>query len=461
MFQSQESLRFQGKSILQSMTLGEKDLSQATGYFGDAEELGPVLGDEIPSWALDERNRFSTQTGTTIFIAEPHLPEEEGDLWFDVTVAVISNFYFAIRQGNLSVTLGNGTRLEKATLAEVFEGLDLVNLMSSKTFSDEVRDGMQSVVTIHEAVIEGVNYGVRTSPAFGEYSWFVRVGDDVAGRVVGIARKSGMLITRAAEGLKQFRGVKNFDLFVCVTGAEGSEILRSFENPEHNKFQFDRVTDPVKRLVYEKKYKEFRDEIKSFIQEIAGYELLESASTNDLNHILGGYFDKSEGVEEDPASRKVRVGRRVKRAAVSGEGIWEESSTGGGRGASGGEGEHSTSGGNIPTDETDGGDLPVKAFIGHRLDSMRLIPTKESNSDKTLRKVKVHITGPFTGQGIVRLFIAGETQREAISFATNDKGASKDGQLLSFKKGSRARFEWFIPAEATGFSIEGVVTNGN
>ena len=55
---------------------------------------------------------------------------------------------------------------------------------------------------------------------FGEIQWFLRIEDELE-KKVGIARSSGMLITRKAPRLEVFRNVKSFDMFVCVTDEDG------------------------------------------------------------------------------------------------------------------------------------------------------------------------------------------------------------------------------------------------
>jgi hypothetical protein len=454
-FQGALSDRFQGKSILQTMRLGDRDNSQATGYFGDPEELGPILDGEVPKWAETERAKHSQETGTSIFIADPHLPDRDEDLWFEISVAVISNYYFAIRQGNLAVNLGDGTRLDQGSLESVFNSLNLIKKMDDKTFSEEVRDGMQSVLTIHEAKSLEADHGIRVSDVFGEYFWFARVGGELQSRAVGVARKSGMLITRSAENLKVFRGVKPFDLFICVTGVQGSEILRDFENPEHNKFQFDRVTDPKKRKDFESKYQIFAKEIRSLIAELASYEILERANTSDLDHLLGGYLDEATGSEIDETSRRVRVGKRVKRAFVPGEGVSPSEGETEGKGFTGGEGGEVEPGGSATSDKTGTGAPGPEQLAGNRLDRLRIVPTDEVSDG--LVKIKVHITGPFKGIGRVWLNVAGETERTRTPFATAAKKDPLPTHDLTFKKGERKVYEWWIPVTALDYALEGVV----
>lgn len=448
--------RCQGKSILQTMTLPNGELSRATGYYGVAEKLQPLTGELIPDWVLKERTRVTEGKGTSIFIADPYLPAGDSELWFEIKVSVIANFYYAILKGNLEVTLGDGTSLNASSLDAVYEGLDLVNTVTSEQFSDEICEGIESVQTVHDAQKDPSLHGSAMSTVFGNFDWFIRVGDSVLSRNVGIARKSGMLITRSAEGLKQFRhGVKPFDLFVCVVDSTGSEILKSFENPEHNKFQFDRIRDDEKRADYKKKYNTFVTEVRSLVKELAGYEITESATTNDLNDLLGGYLDKDPGDNEDEMSRRIRVGKRQVRPVVTGEGVTVEIVTVPGGGASGGDKEHKTEGGNNP--DTDGeGESTVERFTGTRVVNLRVVP--QASSDDSLVSLTLFISAPKAGTFHLRMFKAGETQSDPLAFKTTLNGPDKGYESYTFKKNERKEVQIFVSKKFSGYAYEGMLS---
>ena len=77
-------------------------------------------------------------------------------------------------------------------------------------------------------------------------------------------QKIGMLITRKAKFLEQFAGFKFFDMFVCVKGQEGNNILQKLENPQHTDFELSRVDDlpENERLKIVSSYRRFTKKIK-------------------------------------------------------------------------------------------------------------------------------------------------------------------------------------------------------
>lgn len=448
--------RCQGKSILQTMTLPNGELSMATGYFGVKEKLQPLTGSAIPEWVLAERLRVTEGKGTSIFIADPYLPEGAEELWFEIKVSVIANFYYAILRGNLEVSVGDGTKLSVDTLDSVYESLDLLATVTPAEFSEEICEGIESVQTIHEARKDENSFGNGVSKSFGKYDWFIRTGDGVQGRSVGIARKSGMLITRSAESLKQFRhGVKPFDLFICVVDSLGSEILKSFENPEHNKFQFDRIRDPEKRADYKKKYNSFAAEIRDLIKDLAGYEITDSAKTNDLNDLLGGYLDEEAGDLTDEMSRRIRVGKKEVRIPVSGEGISIEITTGPGEGKTGGDGKPETGGGPNPNPDGDG-EAKVELFTGNRIVNLRVVPLAAENDGQI--PLRLFISAPEAGEFDLRLFKAGETLSEPVQFKTSKDGVEKSSAPYTFKKSERKEVTIYVEPEVADFAFEGMLS---
>jgi hypothetical protein len=446
-------VRFQGKCIFQSLQHPVlKELTQATGFYGKADDLSPLLDDSVPRWAANARESVTSGTGTSVFVAAPRVTGSDSEFWFDTKIAILSNFYFAIKMSNLTIRLGDGTTIDQATIGSVYEDLNLDSKSSLSRYSDQIVDGLESVRTIHNATVLGEDFGVATSKTFGDFHWFLRTGEDVPKKAVGIARQNGMLITRSAERLKIFRGVKPFDLFVCVIGDEGSSVLRQFENPEHNTFQFDRVADPDQRKVLVKKYEVFADEVKELVQQYAGFETLKEDSTNDLNHLLGGSLDSDGTQDLNEMSIRLKVGKKGKKKRTEGErSSTGTGDTGPGRGVAGGEGVRQSTGGSLPGGTGEGA-APAGALVGVQVKNLRVV-----QSDSLLGDVDVYFTPTTSGSGYLRLFRSGETDKEPIAFEVEGKPVTAIAftNLTSSRKHIRIKLS---PTDLT-FALEGMLTN--
>lgn len=278
--------RFQGKSILQSMRLGNAVMTQGTGYFSNSEKCDPILDSKIPQWIKKLRGSSGNGTGTSIVVPFPDLAVADDVFWQDMQISIIHNFYLAIKNKNLEVDFNGKQSLNASNLVSQFEKL-LKDL--EKNPSEDFEYQMAALECAKTIEFHSENKtGVLVSKPFGRVSWYMRTGEPVAWRGVGIARQNGMLITEEPQNLQKFPGTKPFDLFLCVEGASGSRILRSIEDPSHTKFEFDRIPDLEERQDAESLYKAFVKEVRQLILEHAAMDASEEEFIDDLNEFFSG-----------------------------------------------------------------------------------------------------------------------------------------------------------------------------
>lgn len=300
--------RFQGKSILQSVPLnnitGDDEWSVATGYFGRREKCLPLTDDEIPSWVIGARPEptpAQPSVGTSIFIPEPFDVGAADLLWAQVKLAIVANFYYAVLKQKLVVYLDTEV-ITSDNIGDMFDEVEQLLLDQDLQTTDKVMERFESARTVrhHE------NEGVLQLDGFGPVDWHLRL-DGIIGRRVGVARGNGMLITRRAEKLQVFPGMRPFDLFVCVVGDQGSEILRKLENPEHTEFAFDRINDPEERKRAEVGYRQFTDAVRELIREHASIAKVESENVDDLDDFFRADFGAGPQNEQGEPSRTLRI----------------------------------------------------------------------------------------------------------------------------------------------------------
>ena len=401
-----EENRFQGKSILQSMVYGS-ETTQGTGYYGHQEKLLPIVNNAIPDWANKVREKHSPGIGTSIYVPFPNLTSEGEDFWRQVKLSVLTNFYQAISLGMLDVKLGDTEVITSSNVERIFDlALDGINDFD-KEFLDRIEGEIASAITMraNESDVKG-----HLSIEGFEADWFIRIGESVERKAVGISR-NGMLITRHAPKLQQFVGTQPFDMVVSVLPGEGSALLRRLENPEHNAFQFDRIESPDERKVIQKKYEKFASEVKKIILEHAAVSTDSEAFVDDFDEFFkaGENSASKDGGEEVPIP-KIEIGRTWKPRPQEGEIVAsdDEDDTDFGRGLTGGEGARIRKGGNIP-DDTGSEPIGGRKAGGRRVKNLRVV---RDSSDSNLARIS------FTpvGQGSYRfqLYRSGYSQRQAI-----------------------------------------------
>lgn len=298
--------RFQGKSILQSVPLIDvtdaDQWSVATGYFGIRDRLLPLLNERVPHWATQARPEpepANPSIGTSIFIPEPFELDPPDRMWAQIKLAVVANFYYAVVQEKLVVHIADEI-IDAHNVAQAFDDVDL--LLSELTPTDKVLERFESARTVRHAEASGQ----LELPGFGAVDWHVRL-DGVISKRVGVARGNGMLITRRADRLLVFPGTRPFDLFVCVVGDQGSELLRKLENPEHTEFSSDRINDPEERQRAERSYRRFTEAVRELVKSLASVEAVESVDIDDLDDFFRGDFGTGQEHEKGEPNRSLRI----------------------------------------------------------------------------------------------------------------------------------------------------------
>lgn len=295
-FEDQGSLfqRFQGKSILESMAHPDTSdqFTSNTGFFGLVESEHnpqPLTGNEIPSWILEDREKFGNGSGTSVLIPLPQF-ESEKDFWKQAQTAVVGNFAPAIVDGEIVVELGTDVTAQAESIRQMFLELDRESL------ADDALDRLESAETVlfgsrHRDEWDGI----------GLVEYFYRTGEPLKSRRVGIARSLGMLITRKIERLgptAQYGGAEPFDLFIWVRGDTGNQLLRSLENPEHNAFEFDRINKAEKRTEARTRFLAMVKSIKELAQELFGIRIDEQLPLPDLDFLLADFSSGDDGAPD-------------------------------------------------------------------------------------------------------------------------------------------------------------------
>ena len=301
-YDKKEEERFQGKCILQSHNWsfsGSSGLTQGTGYYchDKKNNLLPLLDTRVPEWFRESRNKAYNKIGTSIYI--PYFEYSSDNFERCAMYSILANFYYSIHLGEICIAV-NDTKLAKGNDLDSCYRYYLQSMerdyrdekITSHINMDDIQDKFASI----ETIVKYDHKGEELIDGFGEYEWFLRDGsnryDQLEGKVAAISRSSGMLITRKPFKLQRFSGCREFDCFIRIKEGEGSSLLKESENPQHDNFEFDRITDKEKRKKLKKKYIEFAKHVRGILDQYVKYEEKEEEVVEDLEDIFN---DKTEG----------------------------------------------------------------------------------------------------------------------------------------------------------------------
>lgn len=445
--------RFQGKSILQSLDLGEGNFSQGTGFYGKTDECLPLVGDEVPTWAKDFRDDLGYGIGTTVLVPLPYWHVDDGvhyDFWQQVIVCVLASFYYAIKRGFLEVQC-NTHIIDSSNVGVMFEK-HAANLDDDADLNvNGVKEKLKSVQTVHRPDESGVFQSVT----FGDIDYFLRFNQEVQWKKVGVARRNGMLITREAEMLKSFTKVRQFDLFICVSNDPGSTILKELENPTHDSFSFDRIDDPKHQKALKAKYTSFVKELKAFIESKVPLVISEEMEIDDLDELFSSITPDGESPQKsDEASRKIKLSDEKLLTNHAKSPKKGNTSTSNGRGQVGpGPGKRKSKGGTIP--DTRGESIVTSGWRNSReAQDIRIISRKGAAPGL----LTVFVTAPGPEKYALELLKSGDKDAVLIALkASKQAGVRHQVTFEGRTAGERVELEFDLDVPEIDFAVEGIL----
>ena len=203
------------------------------GYYGDATHNMPVK--ELPEL---ERINTRSEVGTDVFIYGFNSNTDGNNSWGEeIELELISNFYMSIYRNKLAIKLrypGKELVIDSASIhgrVQLYKQLDknmystyrlLSNLNNVKEYNNE----FHSLGILHLQLLTG--------------------SDIELNRKVLVIRKSGMKLFLR----DRISRMVNFTGILELQGFELNKFFRDMENPEHNKWEPERHSDPIKARKY-------------------------------------------------------------------------------------------------------------------------------------------------------------------------------------------------------------------
>ena len=261
---------FQGISRITSFRRDDDDITVGVGYYG-ANNNQPVYS----QLNLDPHfRRDKKQTGTDIFIAGFRFHSTD---WKDsIITSVLDGFLYAVYTGKLVVRVSDVV-IDKETLPAL--------IAEYQTSLTENADKYYTVLTSDDTVwyeVDFKNHGtVRLGLIIQSDKHQVEMH-----RKVAMIRKTGMKIMDRGNisGIIPFAGV------MIIEGEKINDFLRNLENPQHTKWEPDRI-EPKDKIPYAKDY--IRDLI-NYIKECLE-KLKQNSDVDEIDPDVGEYLpDESD-----------------------------------------------------------------------------------------------------------------------------------------------------------------------
>jgi hypothetical protein len=428
----------QGKVRLVSHEDASGQARRATAYWGEAEGYKAVRSiDHVPSWMR------RSEVGTSIFSAG----FREEDSWAErIAYSLLSNFFTAIETGDMEFEVDGGRlKINASTLAGLFDE----PAIQAAAHKAGRRDDLRFSADLHRCLVTGEAVERKLSVnGLGEVQIRILVADDLPRRV-GIVR-NGMLITTGLEHfgdkLERFSGSQDFVALVRPD-EEASRLMKRLENPKHDSFSANRISDPVKREDAERAMKRLHRELRRVIKEVTAVTAGEEVLIDEMTDFFSG--DPTEQRPPDPKADqdperyiytppKIRRVHKRDRVSVGGK----DGGSGTGDSAKGG----AAGGGKGPGSGTGGtgnaGDAPPVALKEFR-NVMGAAPTGRART--------IWFTPTASGKTTVRIDATGINNAERLKIASTNIGSVSAGNLIvELQEGVRVCIDLELDARYDG-----------
>lgn len=445
--------RFFGKVILQSHRhphLDQNPYTRSFGYYGhDDEKISPLIDKEIPSWAKEFREEYVLGAGCSVYVPYTYFKK---DLFPETIISLIANFYMAFKNNKLEVQV-DGEKINYKTLNEVYDRY------RKKFDKGEEKDDID-VDYIEECfksidTIRNYNYkGFEKVSGFGKLEWYLRVSDNSKWRKVGVSRRIGMLITRKAKDLVQFTGFKYFDMFVCVRGEEGNDILQKLENPQHTEFELNRINDLPKeekdKII--KGYRRFTKKVRDVLKKYAATEISEEEDVDELAELFGEYTNTDDVSKDIERGVEIHISDAPLPSSESTKGSKKvPGKIGKGSGKKGGEGKNKKPGGTnegeIETVVVGDGPLSATEKSGKKYDIKNL---RVGNISSEGKNVTLYFDPPKVGKFHLKLSKIGELEIDYLEFDNNKKSTE-----IEINKKRRVKIDLEMAEDISSYVLKG------
>jgi hypothetical protein len=263
---------FQGISRITSFRRDDGDITVGVGYYG-ADNNQPVYS----QLNLDPHfRREKRQTGTDIFIAGFRFYSTD---WKDsIITSVLDGFLYAVYTGKLVVRVSDVV-INKETLPAL--------ISEYQTSLTENADKYYTVLTSDDTVWYKVDFKNHGTVRLGLIIQSDKHQIEMH-RKVAMIRKTGMKIMDRGNisGIIPFAGV------MLIEGEKINDFLRNLENPQHTKWEPERM-EPKSQVPFARAYiKELVDYIKDCLE-----KLKQDSDVDEIDPDVGEYLPDESNMD--------------------------------------------------------------------------------------------------------------------------------------------------------------------
>jgi hypothetical protein len=406
----------QAKSLLTSHIDNQKQSRRSIGYNG-ASGYKPITDINcVPDWLK------RSEPGASIFAIAFRSSK---DWVYRMAASLLFNFFCALWDKKFIFKLNGELEICNKNVVDLFENPKIIEAAKSANKEDDFEFSRNLL----ECLISDETIEKQISiDDLGNFSIRILLRENFPKRIAIV--RNGMMIT---DNLKHFNDrfsrFPNYKDFVALVqpDKEAGAILRKLEDPNHNEFSAERITNEKKQKKIETAMKKLAKQIRAAIREVAVPEPEDETDLDELSEFFADADDSQklpdpEG-ETDPERQKYSPPKKRKKQPPEPKIIEIIGKEGG----AGGNGEGSGNGGGEGPDEGRGsGGTGSRSYaIPTRLKEIRnLIPGDDAH------KRRVIFTPEETCKATIRILASGLAVNDDLSVTASQEGEVENGGLI-------------------------------
>ena len=436
----------QGRTILMSHDV-DTIRKQGLGFWGIKHRCQPItdMDSTIPNWiARAETGALLEQkTGTKLSI----LCFDEPKNWQKLlTISIMENFFGAINDGRLVVSIDDTYRLDSTTIEEYFNEKNLTSEFKANEIEVEDIERFNDRYNYYKAIKSNIKESSQTTN-LGSCDLKILLEENLPKKVCVL--RNGMFISENIIGLRSFSDFKEFSAVFTCNDTEGNSLLRAMEPPRHDDFKPELLSGDTEKLKGKKAIKEIAKMVRDALNRHAKDPVSDVTSIDELKDFFGDENESGGGKnneETDPSGLIIIRAKQMKSKSLSSTKAGVDSGLGLDDGDAGG--DHDTEHHGSKATQSDNpkqkgaGDNPAKSSVA--LQNVRAI----MHGGKSR---KVFFTSTKTGIIQLKVLQVGADAEYEVAIHSASTGLLKGaGVVVEVIKGERVEIELGMKQEYLG-----------
>lgn len=305
---SQEVFLAQGKVKLVSHSDEDNRKKRATGYWGYEDFSAVSSLYDVPEWMRRQ------EIGTSIFCVGF---DGSHDWKYRMAYSLIVNFFCGIDRGEMVFEIGNGSvKLNANTIREYFNDTSVQDAAASAGHKDDLAFSYDLFKCLRSPHSTEQIFNI---PNLGSVQIKVLLDENLPKRVGFI--RNGMYITKTLknfnQSLERFPSSTGFIALVEPKDDAANKLMKDLENPAHNDFSAERISDPRKRAEAKKAMEQLGKKIREIVSNVASPEIKPKVTLDELANLFATEGENNENangnMESDPENYVYDLKEQIKK----------------------------------------------------------------------------------------------------------------------------------------------------